>query len=208
MQRSQGRRSIPTESTARRFDGNLNAHPASGFEHWKHSLRRSSKFAVESESPQFGKILLRLADEGVELIVVGMAAAILQGVPATTWDLDIVHRRTPENVDRLLRVLQDIQAIARRDPRQLRPDETHLIGPGHVLLETRFGDFDCLGEIDGGRSYEDLLDSAVLVDFENRPLRLLSLREILAVKRRAGRPKDLAMIPYIESTIDEIERKG
>jgi hypothetical protein len=136
-----------------------------------------------------------------------MAAAILQGVPATTWDLDIVHRRTPENVDRLLRVLQDIQAIARHDPRRLRPDQTHLIGPGHVLLETRFGDFDCLGAIDGGRSYEDLLDSSVLVDFDNRPLRLLSLREILAVKRRAGRPKDLAAIPYIESTIDEIDRK-
>jgi hypothetical protein len=74
-------------------------------------------------------------------------------------------------------------------------------------METRFGDFDCLGAIDGGRTYEDLLDSSVLIDFENRPLRLLSLREVLAVKRRAGRPKDLAAIPYIESTIDEIERK-
>lgn len=81
-----------------------------------------------------------------------MVAAVLQGVPMMTWDLDIVHRRTPENVDRLLRVLQDIEAIARHDPRRLRPNETHLIGPGHVLLETRFGDFDCLGAIDGGRA--------------------------------------------------------
>ena len=72
-------------------------------------------------------------------------------------------------------------------------------------METRFGDFDCLGAIDGGRAYEDLLDSSVLIDFENRPVRLLTLREVLAVKRRAGRPKDLAAIPYIESTIDEIE---
>ena len=57
---------------------------------------------MESESPQYRKILLRLADEGVEVIVVGMAAAILQGVPTTTWDLDVVHRRTPENLQRLL----------------------------------------------------------------------------------------------------------
>ena len=163
---------------------------------------------MASDNPQYRDILTKLADEGVEAIVVGMVAAVLQGVPMMTWDLDIVHRRTPENVARLLRVLQDIQAIARRDPRRLSPNETHLIGPGHVLLETRFGDFDCLGAIDGGRSYEDLLDSSILVDFENRPLRLLSLREILAVKRRAGRPKDLAAIPYIESTIQEIERKG
>ena len=41
-----------------------------------------------------------------------------------------------------------------------------------------------------------------------RPLRILSLREILAIKARAGRPKDLAAIPYIQSTIDEIESQS
>jgi len=163
---------------------------------------------VESESPQYRKILLRLADEGVEVIVVGMAAAILQGVPTSTWDLDVVHRRTAENVERLLRVIQDIDAVARGDSRRLRPNETHLIGPGHVLLETKFGDFDCLGAIDGGRAFEDLLASSVLIDFEGRPVRVLALKELLAVKRRAARPKDLAAIPYIESTIDEIEGRS
>jgi len=163
---------------------------------------------VESENPQYRKILLRLADEGVEVIVVGMAAAILQGVPTSTWDLDVVHRRTAENVERLLRVIQDIDAVARGDSRRLRPNETHLIGPGHVLLETKFGDFDCLGAIDGGRAFEDLLASSVLIDFEGRPVRVLALKELLAVKRRAARPKDLAAIPYIESTIDEIEGRS
>ena len=163
---------------------------------------------MESENPQYRKILLRLADEGVEVIVVGMAAAILQGVPTSTWDLDVVHRRTAENVERLLRVIQDIDAVARGDSRRLRPNETHLIGPGHVLLETKFGDFDCLGAIDGGRAFEDLLASSVLIDFEGRPVRVLALKELLAVKRRAARPKDLAAIPYIESTIDEIEGRS
>ena len=53
--------------------------------------------------PQYHQILFRLADAGVDFIGVGMVAAILQGVPLTTMDLDIVHRRTPENVERLLR---------------------------------------------------------------------------------------------------------
>lgn len=75
-------------------------------------------------------------------------------------------------------------------------------------METRFGDLDCLGAIDGGRRCEDLLDSSVLVEFDGRPLRLLGLRELLAIKRRAGRPKDLAAIPYLESTIAEIEKAG
>ena len=113
---------------------------------------------------RFAEILRLLAANDVEFVVVGMTAGILHGAPVTTIDLDVVHRRTPENVGRLLRVLRDIQAIARHDSRRLSPNETHLIGPGHVLLETRFGDFDCLGAIDGGRAYEDLLDSSILID--------------------------------------------
>jgi hypothetical protein len=73
-------------------------------------------------------------------------------------------------------------------------------------METRFGDFDCLGAIDGGKDYEDLLGSSLRVDFEERRLQILTLRELLAIKTRAGRPKDLAAIPYIQSTIEEIER--
>ncbi len=72
-------------------------------------------------------------------------------------------------------------------------------------METRFGDFDCLGAIDGGRNYDDLFRASISVDFDGRELRLLSLSEILAIKKRAGRPKDLAVIPYIQSTIDEID---
>lgn len=97
-------------------------------------------------------ILIRLADAGVEAIVVGMTSAVIQGVPTTTWALDVVHRRTPDNVARLLRLLEDIEAVARGDSRRLRPGASHLLGPGHILLETRYGDFDCLGSIDGERT--------------------------------------------------------
>lgn len=82
---------------------------------------------VARDVPQYDEMLRRLADAGVEVIVVGMVAGVIQGVPATTWDLDVVHRRTPENVRRLLGVLQDIDAVARGDPPRLRPGESHLI---------------------------------------------------------------------------------
>jgi hypothetical protein len=162
---------------------------------------------VQSAEPKYHEILLRLADAGVEAVVVGMAAGVLQGVPTMTWDLDIVHRRAPENVARLLRVLGDIDAVARHDPRRLRPNESHLVGPGHVLLDTRFCQLDCLGAIDGARDYDDLVQHSIAVDFEGRTLLVLELRELLAIKTRAGRPKDLAALPYIESTIAELDRQ-
>jgi hypothetical protein len=157
--------------------------------------------------PKPHEILIRLADAQVEAIVVGMTSGVIQGVPTTTWDLDVVHRRTPENVERLLRVLQDLDAVARGDARRIRPAPAHLLGPGHVLLETRFGDFDCLGTIDGDRGYDDLLASSTTVRLEGgHELRVLELTELLAIKTRAGRAKDLAAIPYIQSTIDELAR--
>jgi hypothetical protein len=35
-------------------------------------------------------------------VVIGGMAGVLHGAPIATKDLDIVHRRTPENVGRLL----------------------------------------------------------------------------------------------------------
>ena len=157
--------------------------------------------------PKYREILLRLADAGVEAIVVGMAAAVIQGAPTMTWDLDVVHHRTLDNVEKLLAVLNDIDAVGRGDSRRLRPNASHLLGPGHVLLETRFGDFDCLGAIDGSRSYEDLIDASVVLELDGRPLLVIGLDELLQIKKRAGRPKDLAGIPYIEATIAELSRK-
>jgi hypothetical protein len=118
-----------------------------------------------------------------------------------------VHRRTPDNVERLLGVLSDIDAVARGDSRRLRPKASHLMGPGHILLETRFGDFDCRGAIAGSRAYEDLLDGSVELELDGRQLRVISLAELLRIKKRAGRPKDLAGIPYIEATLAELSRR-
>jgi len=60
-----------------------------------------------------GELLRRLADAWVEFIVVGGAAAVVHGAPITTEDLDIVHRRSPENVSRLSTLLEKLDAYVR-----------------------------------------------------------------------------------------------
>jgi hypothetical protein len=60
-------------------------------------------------SAKFASILRLLAENEVEAVVVGMLAGVLQGAPLTTGDIDIVHRRTAENVQRLLK---DVRARA------------------------------------------------------------------------------------------------
>jgi hypothetical protein len=157
---------------------------------------------------RFAEILRLLAENDVEFIVVGMAAGILHGAPVTTVDLDLVHRRSHENVERLLRVLSELDARYRHDPRRLRPAESHLIGPGHQLLATTHGDLDCLGTIDQERGYEDLLPLAVEMTLNGgRTVRVLSLPALIEAKERAGRPKDLAALPVLKATLDEKKRR-
>ena len=80
-------------------------------------------------SPSLESLLATLATSDVEFIVVGMLAAVAQGAPVTTHDLDIVHRRTPENVARLIDLLVNkLDARYRGRPDVLRPTAEILAG--------------------------------------------------------------------------------
>jgi len=159
-------------------------------------------------APRLAELLRLLTEHEVEFIVVGMTAGILQGVPVTTLDLDVVHRRSPENVARLLGLLDELDATYRHHQRGLRPGESHLFGPGHQLLSTRLGDLDCLGAIDEERRYEDLIPETVEMELgHGRTVRVLKLTALIEAKERAGRPKDLAALPVLRATLEESKRR-
>jgi hypothetical protein len=93
-------------------------------------------------------LLKGLNEAGIEFILVGGLAAVAQGVPVTTFDVDVVHRRTDKNVKKLLRFLKSIDAYQRRsDDKVIEPNEKDLKGKDHVLLTTRFGPLDVLAAI-------------------------------------------------------------
>lgn len=159
------------------------------------------------KSARFVEALRVLVAHEVEFIVVGMAAGVLQGVPLTTMDVDVVHRRSKENVERLLAALMELGAVYRGDGRRLAPTVSHLLGPGHQLLTTVCGDLDCLGTVDHDKSYEDLLpNTEEMLIGPGAAVRVLALEELIEVKRRAGRAKDLAVLPFLEATLDELRR--
>ncbi len=153
---------------------------------------------------RYAEVLRRLAANDVEFIVVGMMAGVLRGAPLLTADLDLVHRRSADNVSRLLQVLAGLDAIYRHDPRRLRPRESHLMSPGHQLLATTHGDLDCLGTVGEGQTYEDLLDRAPQLNLgEGMSVRVIDLPTLIELKEKAGRPKDLAALPVLRATLSE-----
>jgi hypothetical protein len=92
-----------------------------------------------------------------------MSAAVLQAVPVVTFDLDIVHRRTDDNIERLLGWLRSRDAYHRSDlaNRRLAPTHDQLAGTGHVNLATTLGPLDCLCELTRGEGFEELAPDCV-----------------------------------------------
>jgi len=159
---------------------------------------------VAPPTPDFFSILETLCKYKVDFIIVGGVCGVLHGAPVTTFDLDIVHSQSQENLLRLLAALQELEAYYRgRQDQQLKPDLAHLFSPGHQLLMTRFGPLDLLGTIGAGHGYTELRPHSDEIKIGSLQLRVLSLEKLIEVKEETGFEKDKAILPVLRQTLLE-----
>lgn len=151
------------------------------------------------------EVILR-ALQDVEFILVGGVAAAVHGAPIVTQDVDILYRIEPSNLSRLEAALDVLGAVARGDPRHLRFNLTHLQTKGHKLAMTKAGPLDVLGSINEGLTFEDLIHHSEPMSFDGIRIQVLQLAKLVELKRRLGRPKDLAALPILEATLRERQR--
>ena len=150
-----------------------------------------------------------LREQDVQFIVVGGLAAVLNGAPIHTYDLDIVFSLEPDNIDRIMTTLQKLGAVYRIQPeRRLRPTRDHVAAGGHMNLLTRFGPLDLLGTIGRDLGYSDLLPKSNEMDLgDGMRVRVLNLETIIAVKEQLGGEKDVAVLPILRRTLAEIRQR-
>jgi hypothetical protein len=158
----------------------------------------------------FAALFRMLAEAQIEFILVGGAAATAHGSSRLTADLDVVYRRSPENLRRLVAALAPQQPYLRGAAPGLpfRFDERTLKQGLNFTLTTALGDLDLLGEIVGGGKYEDLVPDCVALQVFGVTCQCLGLQRLIAVKRAAGRPKDLEAIAELESILEERDSEG
>src|SRR5262245_1055246 len=144
-----------------------------------------------------------LCKSDIQFIVVGGLAAVLNGAPIQTYDIDLVYSRDHANLDRLLTFLQEIDAIFRLQPeRRLRPAASHLAGAGHLNLLTRYGPVDLLGAIGDNLGYSDLLPRSDEMEIgEGIRVRVLNLATLISIKEQLASDKDLAVLPILRQTL-------
>lgn len=154
----------------------------------------------------FASLIRLLAQHNIEFILVGGAAATAHGSARLTQDLDIVYRRTPENIARLAACLGSSHPYLRGAPPGL-PFHLNAETIQHGLnftLTTDLGALDLFGEIPGG-AYEDLQRDTIEIKLFGITCRCLGLRRLIEVKRAAGRPRDLEAIAELQALLDESE---
>lgn len=156
----------------------------------------------------FPRLIGALVEGRVEFVVIGGVAATLHGSAHVTVDLDIVYRRTPENIERLATALAPHRPYLRGAPPGLPFQfDAETIRRGlNFTLATALGDLDVMGEAVGNGTYEALESHTISKSIFGYECRFVDLPTLIHLKRAAGRPKDLERIAELEALRDERDR--
>ena len=153
----------------------------------------------------FAKGVKALHDGGVEFIIVGGVAAILNGLGYTTYDLDAVYSRDRANIRKLVRCLEPYSPYLRGAPPGLPfkfDEHTVLMGLNFTLV-TAFGDLDLIGEVTAIGGYRELLPRSEEVTAFGVPCRRANLEALIRMKQAAGRPKDFEILAQLQVLLEE-----
>src|SRR5262245_38482274 len=95
---------------------------------------------------QYAALLRLLVNGEVEFIVIGGVAAIAHGTARLTQDVDVVYRRTPENIERVVATLAPLNPYPRGAPPGLpfKWDSRTLANGLNFTFTTDLGDLDIL----------------------------------------------------------------
>ncbi len=155
-----------------------------------------------------GELIAVLARHEVDYVVIGGVATQVHGHRRTTMDLDLTPDPDPENLRRLGAALAELEARPRGgvaegveipvgDPERLAI--AAIVPP----LLTPYGQLHILKEPKGARAFDQMREGALVLDLDGTDVAVVSLDDLIRMKRAAGRPSDLDDI----ATLTEVERQ-
>ena len=148
----------------------------------------------------FRELLEEFDREGVEAVVIGGYAFAFHAQPRATKDLDLLLEGSAANLERAARALARYGAPASVVIATRGLGETEVAYLGQPPLR-----IDLLRSIDGVAG-ADVFRNAVQATWEGVRIRVIALDDLIANKRAAGRPQDVADVATLERVRAMIER--
>jgi hypothetical protein len=138
-------------------------------------------------------LLRLLGDHEVTFIVIGGIAAVVNGSPFATEDLDITVEETQQNLGRLSDALGRVGAgTSERDPGDPRHTQRYV---------TTLGNLDVFHQPSGTRGYRDLFADARCIEALGLQFHVASLADVIRSKQAANRPKDQRVLPTLREIL-------
>jgi glycerate kinase len=169
----------------------------------------SERGEAGAERPlNLGELIAVLARHDVDYVVIGGVATQVHGCGHTTMVLELTPDPDPENLRRLGAALTELEA---RPVEGMEEGEISVADPERLAiaaivppLHTRHGQIHILKEPKGARPFDQMRQVALIVDLDGADVAVVSLDDLIRMKRAAGRPRDLEDI----ATLTEVERHG
>ena len=149
------------------------------------------------------RLLGLLTARGVDYVLIGGLAAVLHGSAMLTQDVDICFARDEGNLRALAKALGELGAKLRGvgEPVPFVPDERTLGKSELLTLDTSAGPLDLVSLPPGAPRYEVLRGRALRLDLGAFAVSVASVEDLIAMKRAAGRPKDLLALEELEAIL-------
>lgn len=141
--------------------------------------------------------LQELVRQKVDFMIVGLAAAALQGAPVATQSIELWFRKLPDpGIEAALKKCRGIYV----PPAASTPPM--FAGSGIEL-------FDIVVNLDGLGDFEAEREATIKVSLGRSKVLVLKLERIIASKKAAGREKDKLALKVLDDTLRTIrEREG
>jgi hypothetical protein len=156
------------------------------------------------------RILQTLNGHQVRFVIIGGIAGRLWGSTSVTNDLDICYGRDAENLRALSAGLVALDVKLRGAERDLpfTPDVRTLKNGDHFTFTTAAGNLDLLGTPAGSGGYEALARTATPMDVGGITVAVAAIEDLIAMKRAAGRPKDLIEVEILSAVREELDENA
>ena len=142
--------------------------------------------------PLLAEVARQLRALDFEAVLIGNAAAALQGAPVTTIDFDFLFRKTPRNLAKMKALAKALGATILR-PYYPAADLYRIVRDDDGLQ------VDLMVTIHGLRSFAGVRDRATRMEIGGAPLLVASMDDVIKSKRAANRPRDIAVMATLEA---------
>jgi predicted nucleotidyltransferase len=156
---------------------------------------------MDSREQQVAKVAAIAAKVGLEFVLVGNSGAWLYGSPLLTEDVDLFVRDSARNRKKI-----------REFARLLGTVEMEPFAPLSKMLRVQHDELivDFIFRFGRDWKFESVRSRCELRVVGGFVVKLAGLPDIIAAKKAAGRPKDLAALPILETVLrtkQELEKK-